>query len=46
MSVVVGDGEELYIPRENCPAAPFVVADYVWLAGQMPLIRRVSSLLL
>jgi hypothetical protein len=46
MSVVVGHGEELNIPRKNCPAAPFVVADYGWLAGQMLLIRRVSSLLL
>jgi hypothetical protein len=46
MSVVVGHGEELHITRENCPAAPFVVADYGWLAGQMPLIRRVSCLLL
>jgi len=46
MSLVVGLGEELHIPRENCLAAPFVVADYTWLAGQIPLIRRVSSLLL
>jgi hypothetical protein len=46
VSVVVDHGEELHIPQENCPAAPFVVADYGWLAGQIPLIRRVSSLLL
>jgi hypothetical protein len=46
MSAVVGHGEELHIPWENCPAVPFVVADYGWLAVQMPLICRVSYLLL
>jgi hypothetical protein len=46
MSEVVGHGEELHIPWEKCPAAPFVVADNGCVAVQMPLIRRVSSLLL
>ena len=46
MSVVVGHGEGLHIPRENCPAVPLVAVYYGWLVGQMPLIRRVSSLLL
>jgi hypothetical protein len=46
MSEVVSHGEELHNPWQNCPAAPYVVADYGWLAGHMPLIRRVFSLLL
>jgi hypothetical protein len=43
MSVAVGHDEDLHIPRENCPALPFVEADYGWFAGQMPLIRRVFA---
>jgi hypothetical protein len=46
MSAVVGHGEALLIPRENCPAVPFVTADYGWLAVEMPLIRGVSYPLL
>jgi hypothetical protein len=46
MSAVAGHGEELHIPRENCPAVPFAVAGYGWLAVQMPLVCRASCLLL
>jgi len=46
MSAVVSHGDELLIPRENCPAVPFVVVHYGWLAVQMPLTRRVPYLLL
>jgi hypothetical protein len=46
MSALVGHCEELIIPRENFHAVAFVVADYGWRAFQMPLIRRMSYLLL
>jgi hypothetical protein len=46
MPAVFGRGEELHISRENCHAVPFSVADYGWRAFQMPLIRRISCLLL
>jgi len=46
MSAVVGHGEELHIPRENCHAVPFVVDSYGWRAVRMPLVLQVSSLLL
>jgi hypothetical protein len=46
MSAVVGHGEELHIPREKWNATPFVVNNYGWHAVQMPLIRRVSYLLI
>jgi hypothetical protein len=40
MLAVVSHGEEFHILQENCPAAPFVVGDYGWLAGQMPLFAE------
>jgi hypothetical protein len=46
MSVVVGHGDEILIPLKTCTAAPVIVPDYGYLAGQMPLIRQVFSLLL